>query len=128
MESTNYKEKKYSKEEEMLIIKKYQDMILYVYQLLKKYPATEKYALVSETKKYLFDGLELLFYAKKAYGKQNKMNYLNQFDVKLNSIQLFVRIARKQNYINPRNYRAWSYKITFIRNMMGGWVNECLAH
>lgn len=124
----NHKGKKGLKEEEMIIIKKYQDMILYVYHLLKKYPSAERYALVSETKKYLFDGLELLFYAKKAYGKQNKMNYLNEFDVKLNSIQLFVRIARKQKYINPRNYRAWSYKITLIRNMMGGWVSECLAH
>ena len=31
----------YNKEEELLIIKRYQELILYVYQLTKKFPNTE---------------------------------------------------------------------------------------
>lgn len=55
------------KEQEMVIIRKYQDMMLYVYSLLKKYPSSEKFALVSETKKCMFEAFELLLWANKQY-------------------------------------------------------------
>lgn len=113
------------KEEEMLIIRQYQDLVMYVYQLLKKFPSEERHALVSDTKHCLFEGLELLIDAKKAYGKNNKLKLLSDFDTKLSTLRLFVRIASKSKYINPRNYRAWSYKITNIGNLLGGWINQC---
>lgn len=122
------KESRKLKEEEMLIIRQYQDLIIYVYQLLKKYPTNERHALVSDTKHCLFEGLELLISAKKAYGKNNKLKLLNDFDTKLSCLRIYVRIASKNKYINPRNYRAWSYKITSIGNLLGGWINECLVH
>lgn len=115
------------KEEEMLIIMKYQEMLLYVYNLLKKYPSSEKFALVSETKKCMFEAFELLLWAKKQYSKNTKVKYLSEVDIKLSCLKVYVRIAIKNKYINARNYRAWSYKITNICNMLGGWINECLT-
>ena len=115
------------KEEEMLIIKKYQEMMLYVYNLVKKYPNSEKFTLVSETKKCMFEAFELLLWAKKQYSKNTKVKYLNEVDIKLSCLKIYVRIAVKNKYINARNYRAWSYKITNISNMLGGWINECLT-
>lgn len=115
------------KEEEMVIIRKYQEMMLYVYSLLKKYPNAEKFALTSETKKCLFDAFESLLWAKKQYSKNMRVKYLNKVDVKLSCLKVYVRIASKNEYINARNYRAWSYKITNISNMLGGWIKECLT-
>ena len=66
-----------SKDEEMIIIKKYQEMMLYVYNLVKKYPNSEKFTLVSETKKCMFEAFELLLWAKKQYSKNTKVKYLN---------------------------------------------------
>ncbi|MDD4035777.1 MAG: diversity-generating retroelement protein Avd [Bacilli bacterium] len=114
------------KQKELLIIKRYQELIIYVYNLLKKYPSSEKHTLASETKKCLFEGLELLLYAKKAYRKSIKIKYLNGVDVKLNCLKVYIRIAKNNKYINSRNYQAWSYKITTISNMLGGWINQCL--
>ncbi|MDD4298368.1 MAG: diversity-generating retroelement protein Avd [Bacilli bacterium] len=116
-----------TKEKELLIISKFQQLIIYVYSLLRKYPSSEKHTLASETKKCLFDAFESLLYAKKAYGKNVKIKHLNDVDVKLSSLTIYIRIALKNNYINARNYKAWSYKITDISNMLGSWVNECLA-
>lgn len=115
------------KEEEMVIIKKYQEMMLYVYSLLKKYPNAEKFALTSETKKCMFEAFELLLYANKQYSKNIRLKCLNDVDIKLSCLRIYIRIANKNKYINPRNYRAWSYKITNINNMLGGRINECLA-
>jgi hypothetical protein len=114
------------KEEEMIIIRKYQEMLIYVYNLLKKYPSAEKFALASETKKCLFEAFELLMWANKQYSKNARLKYLSEVDIKLSCLKVYVRIAIKNKYINDRNYRAWSYKITNINNMLGGWINECL--
>jgi hypothetical protein len=111
----------------MIIIKKYQEMMLYVYNLLKKYPNSEKFALASETKKCLFEAFELLLWAKKQYSKNTRLKYLSEVDIKLSCLKIYVRLAVKNEYINARNYRAWSYKITNISNMLGGWINECLT-
>jgi len=68
----------------------------------------------------LFDGFELLLHAKKAYSKNLKIKYLNDVDVKLSCMMIYIRVARKNDYINAINYRAWSYKITNISNMLIG--------
>ncbi|MFA5459632.1 MAG: four helix bundle protein [Bacilli bacterium] len=115
------------KEDEMLIIRQYQELILYVYNLLKKYPNSDKYALGSETKKCLIEAFELLLYAKKQYSKNTRLKYLNEVDIKLTCLKIYIRIAKKNNYINQRNYRAWSYKVTSISNMLGSWINSCLV-
>lgn len=94
------------KEEEMIIIKKYQEMMLYVYNLLKKYPNSEKFALASETKKCLFEAFELLLWAKKQYSKNTRLKYLSEVDIKLSCLKIYVRLAVKNEYINARNYRA----------------------
>jgi hypothetical protein len=81
--------------EEMVIIRTYQQMIMYVYSLLKKYPKAEKFALVNETKKCLFEAFELLLYAKKQFSKNTRVKYLNEVDIKLSCLKIYVRIARK---------------------------------
>jgi len=110
---------------ELLIIKKYQELILYVYGLLGKFPQQEKMVLGAEIKNCLFKGFTLLLKAKKAYSKREKLNYLGEVDVNLSCLKVYVRIAYKKKYIKQRNYRAWSYKITNIGNMLGGWINAC---
>lgn len=120
--------KKIGEKEELIIINKYQDLIMYVYMLLDKFPVSEKVIVGGEIKKYLFQGLELLFYAKRAYSKREKLKYLREVDVKLSCLKVYIRVVLKKKLINRRNYKAWSYKITSIGNLLGGWINSCLAH
>lgn len=54
----NVSVKYYEKNEELLIIKKYQELILYVYNLIKKFPNTEVFLLTSDIKKNLLLGLK----------------------------------------------------------------------
>ena len=57
------------KEEEMLIIKKYQEMMLYVYNLVKK--PNWKIYFSKWNKKCMFEAFEL-YYGKKQYSKNTK--------------------------------------------------------
>lgn len=119
------KEIYYDSKSELEIIKRFQDLILYVYTLLKKYPENEILNLSSDTKKVLIDSLENLIYAKKTYQKTEKLKYLIGAEVNLNVLSILVRIAVKNKYINKRNYTSWSFKISEMNNMLGKWMRSC---
>ena len=121
----NISVKYYEKNEELLIIKKYQELILYVYNLIKKFPNTEVFLLTSDIKKNLLLGLENLIFVKRVRNNNLKLNYLIKVEAYLNIMKIYVRMAIKNKYINRRNYTAWSYKITEIDNMLNKWIGSC---
>lgn len=107
------------------IMKKYIDLIYYTNNLCIKYPKHEKFSLVSDTKRSLYEGLRNLLYAKKEFYPKNKLNYLNNLDVELNLQKIFIRLAYKYKYISLKNYETWSTLVTEICNMLGGWIKLC---
>ncbi|MDD3453682.1 MAG: four helix bundle protein [Bacilli bacterium] len=117
------KEIYYDKKSELEIIKKYQDLIIYVYNLTKKYP--EKENLAVDIKESINDGLKKLIYAKKVYLKKDKLNYLFNVEANLNLLNIYIRISFKNKYITKKNYTAWSYKIFEIDDMLEKWVRFC---
>jgi hypothetical protein len=119
------KEIYFDMKEELEIIKKYQELIFYAFNLMKKYPIEENSLLVYDTKKNLASGLENLIYAKREYYKQNKLRYLIATEAKLNILNVLVRMAIKNRYINKRNYASWSFKITEINDMLRKWSKFC---
>ena len=65
----------------LIIYQKYMSLIYYTNDILKKYPKSETFALVKEIKSTLYTGLRLLLYGIKSYSTQDKLKYLNEFDV-----------------------------------------------
>ena len=98
-------------ESKLLIYQKYVDVIDYGYNLLIKYPKTEKYALTSEIRKSMFETIRLILYANKISNKMNKLNVINKIDAEISTQKYFVRFSYKKKYINSSNYYEWSKKI-----------------
>jgi len=73
----------------------------------------------------LFLGMENLVFAKRVEKDEKKFYYLIKVETHLNIMKIFVRIAKKNKYINSRNYTAWSYKIAEIDNMLSKWRKAC---
>lgn len=115
-----------SNESSLKIYQKYLELIYYSNDIVRKYPKSEKFALVNEIKNSLYVGLRNLMYAIKNYRKQDKLKYLNEFDINLNLLKVQVRLSYKYKYITIQNYQTWSNLITDICNMLGGWINSCL--
>ena len=65
-------------------------------------------------------------YAIKCYQKQDKLKYLNEFDINLNLLKVHIRLSYKYKYISMQNYQAWSNLVTDICNMLGAWISSCL--
>lgn len=108
------------------IYQKYIELIYYTNDILKKYPKSETFTLVKEIKNSLYNGFKLLMYAIKVYNKQEKLKYLNELDINLNILKVYIRLSYKYKYITMQNYQTWSSLITDICNMLGAWISSCL--
>ena len=73
-----------------------------------------------------YEGMEQVIYAFKFYDKTKKLEALNTLDVKLKMLKVLVRVSYKAKYITIQNYRAWSTKLFYVGNLLGGWINSCL--
>lgn len=110
----------------LVIYQKYLELLYYTIEIVKKYPKSETFALAKEIKSTIYNGLRLLIYAIKSYNKQDKLKFLNEFDISLNLLKIHIRISYKYKYISLQNYNTWSGHITNICNMLGGWISSCL--
>lgn len=88
------------------IYQKYLELIYYSNDIVRKYPKSENFTLVSEIKQSLYTGLRNLMYAIKTYNKQDKLRYLNEFDTNLNLLKVHIRLSYKYKYISLQNYHT----------------------
>lgn len=108
--------------DELTIYQKYIDLIYYTNKLIIKYPKSERYNLVNEIKNTTYLGIKIIIKAQKIKNKRNLL--LNELDINLKYLLVLIRVSYRNKYINIKNYRAWSYKITIINNLMIGWINS----
>ncbi len=114
-----------SSKNNLVIYQKYMELIYYTNDIVKKFPKSETFALVKEIKTSMYSGLRLLMYAIKSYKVQDKLKYLDEFDINLSLLKVFIRLSHKYKYISSQNYSSWSNIVTNICNMLGGWISSC---
>ena len=110
----------------LVIYQKYLELIYYTNDILRRYPESERFTFVKEIKTYLYNGLRLLMYAIKVYNKQEKLKYLNQFDININALKVHVRLSYKYKFITIQNYQTWSNLIANICNALRAWISSYL--
>ena len=107
--------------DELKIYKQYDELVYYTEMILKKYPKSERFSLVTSIKNKTYEGLECIIRAYKVYEKKDKYKYLNELDIYLKTLIVLIRVSYKNKYISSKNYSAWAKKITNINNLMLGW-------
>lgn len=110
--------------EELMIYKQYVELIFYTERILKKYPKSERFALVNQIKIHTYQGLVNIIMTYKEYDRKEKLRLLNKLDVELKILKLFIRISKTNRYISSKNYIAWSKKLANINNLMLGWMKS----
>lgn len=86
-------------ESKLLIYQKYGDVIDYGYNLLEKYPKSEKYALSWSIRNSMLETLRLILYANKIADKYSKIKILNKIDAEIAMQGFYVKFSYKKNIL-----------------------------
>lgn len=110
--------------ENLLIYKSCFNLIYYAEMILQKFPKIERNMLVKDIRETNIKIMELIIKTHKEINKNKKFYYLNEIDVNLKLLKVFVRLAYKKKYINSNNYSAWSNKLTLVNNLLFKWMTN----
>ena len=107
--------------EDLKILQKTYDMILYGNICLKQFPKSEKYALASDIKQSMYTLLRLIIAANKRYYKKTT---LQEIDVELDTLRTLIRLSADSElrYLTLKKYENWSRMLNEIGKMLGGWI------
>lgn len=107
--------------EDLKILQKTYDMILYGNICLRQFPKAEKYALASDIKESMYALLKLIITANKRYYKKTT---LQDLDVELDTMRILIRLSAEAEFkfLTIKKYENWSKLLNEIGKMLGGWM------
>ena len=109
----------------LVLIQKLEDYIEYIINIIVKLPRTEKFNIGNEIKLSIYSTLENAMYLLKINRRENKkevLQLLNKIDANLNCQRIFLRIMKKQNWIDEKKFNTAINKIFEIGKIVGGLV------
>lgn len=113
--------KKQEKEQKLILIPKAERYIEYILQIIFKLPRTEKFSIGTEYKQSIYQMLrDILMIAK--IGKTEMMYYLNKIDANLNTQRIYLRIMKKNRWIDEHKFKVAMEQIYEIGKILGGLI------
>lgn len=120
MENKNEVENK-----QLILIPKIENYIEYMLNVILKIPRTEKFNIGNEYKNSMYTMLENILYIIKINRKENSkeiLKILNMTDAKLNCQRIYLRIMKKQKWIDEKKFDVAMNKIYEIGKILGGLI------
>lgn len=107
--------------EDLKILQKTYDMIIYGNICLRQFPKSERYALASDIKQSMYTLLRLIIAANKRYYKKTS---LQEIDVELEALRTLIRLSADSEFkfLTLKKYENWSRMLAEIGKMLGGWM------
>lgn len=107
----------------LVLIPKIEDYIEYMLNVIAKLPRVEKFSIGNEYKTSMYSMLENSLYTAKINRKENikeTLKLLNKIDAELNCQRIFLRILKKQKWIDEKKFDVAMIKIYEIGKIVGG--------
>lgn len=107
----------------LVLIPKIEDYIEYMLNVITKLPRLEKFSIGNEYKTSMYSMLENSLYTAKINRKENikeTLKLLNKIDAELNCQRIFLRIMKKQKWIDEKKFDVAMSKIYEIGKIVGG--------
>ena len=103
--------------EDFKTLTKVKDMMLYAYPVLAQFPKAEKFSLAQDIRHCMDQLLELTVTEDKKYTKKTT---LENMDIELAKLKIYVRIGMEMKYISFHKYEVWEKHLNEIGKMIGG--------
>ncbi len=109
------------KQEKLVLIPKTEKYIDYMLQVIFKLPRTEKFSIGTEYKKSMYEMVENILIISKVNDK-NIMTYLNKIDAELSLQRIYLRIMKKNKWIDEKKFKVAMEQIYEIGKILGGLI------
>lgn len=111
---------KETENKKLLLIPKIEEYIEYMLNLLMKLPRIEKFNIGNEYKKSMYEMLENVMYLNKIRENKECLILANKIDSGLNCQRIYLRIMRKNHWIDERKFGIAIDKIYEMGKIVGG--------
>ena len=109
------------KENKLILIPKTEKYVEYMLQLIFKLPRIEKFSIGTEYKVSMYKMLEDILIISKINEKE-VMYYLNKIDARLNTQRIYLRIMKKEKWIDIKKFNVAMEQIYEIGKILGGLI------
>lgn len=110
-----------NKNEELIIIPKYEKYMQYMIEVIIKMPRTEKFNIGNEFKQIMYKMLENILYINKIETSK-RLYYLNLMDAELNIQRQMIRIMAKNRWIDEKKFAVSMEMLYEIGKILGGLI------
>lgn len=110
------------KQNKLTLIPKSEKYIEYMLQVILKLPRTEKFSIGNEYKTSMYKMLQDILAISKIGKNENIMYYLNKIDSQLNTQRIYLRIMKKQKWIDIKKFNVAIAQIYEIGKILGGLI------
>ena len=117
------KNKKELTNKQLILIPKIEAYIEYMLNVIVKLPRTEKFSIGNDYKLSLYNMLKQTLYINKISRNENKketLKLINKIDAELNCQRIYLRIMKKQNWLDIKKFDVAMTKIYEIGTIIGG--------
>ena len=113
--------KEQEKENRLQLIPKAEKYIEYILQIIFKLPRVERYSIGTEYKLSLYQMIKNIMMISKIE-KKNVLYYLNEIDGLLNTQRIYLRIMKKNRWIDEKKFKVAMEQIYEIGKILGGLI------
>lgn len=110
------------KSTDLIIYKKAEALLDFVYPIVINFPKAEKYALAQEIKQAFYALLRNIMLANNIRHKRRL--YQEEVDAYLKLLLVLFNVAKKQKYITQKKNVQIQQKIAEIGRILGGWMKS----
>ena len=111
-----------SSENKLKLIPKTENYIFYMLQIIMKLPRIEKFNIGNEYKQSMYQMLEDILMISKLENNKIILEYLNKIDARLNTQRIYLRIMKKEKWIDERKFNIIMEQIYEIGKILGGLI------
>jgi len=106
---------------DLIVIQKAYDCYLYLHNVLRNFPKSEKFVLSADIKNTFFEMLRLFLIANKL---QYKKKTLYDADIQLELLRFKIKLSYDLNYLPIRKFELLSKMFAEIGRLLGGWIKS----
>ncbi len=112
---------KQEKEQKLMLIPKAEKYIEYMLQIIMKLPRVEKFSIGTEYKQSMYQMLQDILMITKIE-KDEVLSYLNKIDANLNTQRIYLRIMKKNRWIDEHKFKVAMEQIYEMGKLLGGLI------